>query len=101
MKTQIIDDMITKNKTASDFYCDKLAGPVREKLLLEIREKMQWETLEEIIEDIGKAMCHFQLLYQNAWKWMIQDRWDWEYKGETLIEVFKEFRKEVQQYDRR
>lgn len=41
MKTQIIDDMITKNKTASDFYCDKLAGPIRENLLLEIREKMQ------------------------------------------------------------
>lgn len=40
MKTQI-DDMITKNKTSSDFYCDKLAGPVREKLLLEIKESIK------------------------------------------------------------
>lgn len=69
--------------------------------LLEFRERIQslpdddWETLEDIIEDIGKRMCHAWLLYPNAWYWNLQDKWWWECKWETLVEVYKEFREEL------
>lgn len=67
----------------------------------ELREKIKslhdddWETLEDIIEDIGKRMCHAWLLYPNAWYWNLQDKWWWECKWETLVEVYKEFREEL------
>ena len=70
-------------------------------VLEEIKEEMEalqdpeWETLEDIMEDIGKRMCHFRFIYPNAWYWTIQDQYDWQYKWETLIEVFKEFREEL------
>ena len=52
----------------------------------------QWETLEDIIEDIGKWMCHLDLLYPNAGYWNLQS-WDqFDYKWEDLKEAFKAFR---------
>lgn len=64
----------------------------------EEREKSQW--LEKLIEEIGKKMCHFKFLYPNAWKWLIQDMWGWEYQGETLMEVFQAFKKEREKQEK-
>lgn len=64
----------------------------------EEREKAQW--LEKLIEEIGKKMCHFKFLYPNAWKWLIQDMWGWEYQGETLMEVFQAFKKEREKQEK-
>lgn len=52
----------------------------------------QWETLEDIIEDIGKWMCHLDLLYPNAGYWNLQS-WDqFDYKWEDLKKAFNAFR---------
>ena len=70
--------------------------PVIDALLEEARqeEREKAQSLEKLIEEIGKDMCHFKFLYPNAWKWTIQDMWDWEHQGETLMEVFQAFKKE-------
>ncbi len=36
----IIDEMIEDNKTASDYMCDKLAWPVRNSLLQELKQRL-------------------------------------------------------------
>lgn len=96
MKQQVIsilDEMIHNTRwcTSSD--------KIRNNILIEAKSRIQalWggETLEEIIEDIGKRMCHAGLLYPNAWYWTLQDKWWWECKWETLIEVYKQFREEL------
>ena len=65
-----------------------------EKCLLEriLESTHTKETLEDIIEDIGKWMCHLDLLYPNAWYWTLQS-WDqFDYKWEDLKKAFNAFR---------
>lgn len=100
----ILDEMIKENIRDNKIFFDewhkipefhKSEKEILEKAKSRIQALWGWETLEDIIEDIGKRMCHAGLLYPNAWYWTLQDKWWWECKWETLIEVYKEFREEL------
>ena len=57
-----------------------------------IYDKIKTLTVEEAIEFIWKQMCQINLIYPNAWVWMLhQTIWEEVFEWETLIEAFSKF----------
>lgn len=36
-------------------------------------------------------MCHIKMIYPNAWQWMIQTVFEWEFKWENIVEAFDKY----------